>query len=184
MNPFIGPVGARHALPLHRYRVMSPSSRRGAHRCRANPHRYPVTQPSPSRARMVRAIIGKCFVTGIECDHRDRYGTPGHVTVVMPWRTSLRANPPPPLSGDTTVAVPCPDGRGDHREMFGHRDRMRSSGPVRYTGSCHRRHAVAHIVAAQIPTVTRSHNRHRPPSGSPPDHRMMIFPTFRFSRIR
>src|SRR5690242_10790182 len=94
---------------------------------------------------------------------------PGHVTVVTPWHTSLPRKSPP-LPGHTTVIGPCPDGPGDHREMFRHRDRMRSSGPVRYTRSCHRRHAVAHIVAAQIPTVTRSHNRHRPPSGSPPDH--------------
>jgi len=88
------------------HRVMSPSSCRGGHRCvQIPPHRYRVIQPSPSRVRMVGATIGKCLVTGIECDHRDRYGTPCHVTVVTPWRTSLPRKSPP-LPGHTTVIGP------------------------------------------------------------------------------
>jgi hypothetical protein len=97
---------ARHALPLHRCRVMSTVVMPWRTSLRANP------PPSLSgdttvavRVRMVGATIGKCLVTGIECDHRDRYGTPGHVTVVTPWRTSLPRKSPP-LPGHTTVIGP------------------------------------------------------------------------------
>ena len=64
--------------------------------------------------------------------------------------------------------------------------------PYPVTVSCNRRYTVAHIVAAQSPTVTVVTSWRtsfavqipRPTPHQPSNHRMMIFPTFRFSRIR